>query len=343
MQVVLSMLLAAWQVLVLMAPYLLLGFVAASVVSLGMSPAWVRRHMGGRGLWQVVKATLFGIPLPLCSCGVLPVAFSLRRQGAGRGATVAFLAVTPQTGVDSIWVTYGVLGPVVACWRVGAALFSGLLTGALVTWAYPRDPPEPAAPESAAGAPVPIWRQALRQGFMTLPQNLAKPLLLGVLLAGVLTVLVPSGALAGHLAGGWAAYGMALLAGIPLYVCSSASIPLAASFVHMGASPGAAMAFLIAGPATNTAMLLVLWTRIGRVGTALYLLSIAVTALGAGWALDLFFPGVLASVPLLDAACSACATSGWHVAAAVVLMGLLLPGLLPERADPVDEEKPASR
>jgi len=333
MHVVLSMLLSAWQVLLLMAPYLLLGLAVASLVSLGISPARVRRHMGGRGLWQVAKATLFGIPLPLCSCGVLPVAFSLRRHGAGRGATVGFLAATPQTGADSILATYGVLGPVVACFRVAAAIVSGLLAGGLVTLAYPHDQPEPPEADDSGSAPQPAWRRALRQGFVVLPRDMARPLLLGVLASGVLTVLVPVGFLEGRLPGGWAAYGMALLAGIPLYVCSTASIPLAASFVQMGASPGAAMAFLIAGPATNLSLVLTMWARIGRLGTVLYLLSIATTAVGAGWVLDVFFPGMLASVPQLTAACSACTASGWHVAATVILLFLLAPGLLPAREE----------
>ncbi|MFZ4396136.1 MAG: permease [Kiritimatiellia bacterium] len=331
MDSLLHILLATWQVLVLMAPYLLLGFAVAGVVSVLLSPDWVRRHMGGRGLWQVVKAALVGVPLPLCSCGVLPVALSLRQQGASRGAVASFLASTPQTGVDSILATYVVLGPVVSVFRVAAAFVSGLLAGGLVTAAYPREQLAGATEDTPCACQppvrVPAWKRILRTGFVTLPRDMARPLLLGVLVSGGLTVLVPAGFFQGHLPPGWQGYGLALLVGIPLYVCSTASIPLAASFVYMGASPGAAMVFLIAGPATNAAMLVAMWSRIGKAGTGLYLLAIVVTAIASGWLLDVFFPAALAAVPALGERCAACASQGWGGAAAVVLLIMLAPGL----------------
>ena len=118
-----------WETVVAMAPYLLLGFLIAGILSVLVSAAFVDRHLGGRGFWPVVKACLFGIPLPLCSCGVIPVAASIRRHGASRGATVAFLLSTPQTGVDSILVTHSLLGPVFAVFRPLVALVTGLLGG----------------------------------------------------------------------------------------------------------------------------------------------------------------------------------------------------------------------
>jgi uncharacterized membrane protein YraQ (UPF0718 family) len=336
MQTMVRIFVATWQVLVLMAPYLLLGFAIAGMISALLSPAWVRRHMGGRGLWQVVKAALIGVPMPLCSCGVLPVALSLRRHGAGRGAVASFLASTPQTGVDSILATYGLLGPVVSIFRVAAALVSGLLAGGLVTAAYPREDAAAAEEEASAGdraAQPAAWKRMLRHGFVTLPRDVARPLLLGVLVSGILSALVPVGALEGYLHPGWGAYGLALLVGIPMYVCSTASIPMAASLVHMGASPGAAMVFLIAGPATNAAMLAAMWSRLGRLGTCLYLAAIVVTALAAGWILDVSFPAALAAVPALTERCAACAADWWGIIAAVVLLALLVPGLPPEKEE----------
>lgn len=328
---------ATWQVWTLMAPYLLLGFVAAGLLTVVLSPAWVRRHMGGRGLWQVVKASLLGVPLPLCSCGVLPVAFSLRSQGASKGATVSFLASTPQTGVDSVIATYAVLGPIVTLFRVVAAFVSGVLAGALVVAAYPQSQSEtPATPDEAGpGAdPVkPAWQRMLRLGLITLPRDVARPLLLGVLISGLLTAWVPADFFNGRLPPGWGAYVMALLVGIPLYVCSTASIPLAASFIFMGAPPGAAMTFLIAGPATNAATVAVMWSRIGKLGTILYLLAIAATAVAAGWLLDAFFPGASAAIPRLSDQCQACAGSWWGVTAGILLLALVLPGLRPNADD----------
>ena len=328
-----NILFSSWEVLVLMAPYLLLGFAMAAVVSVLLSPAWVRRHMGGTGLWQVVKATLAGIPLPLCSCGVLPVALSLRQHGAGRGAVAGFLASTPQTGVDSILATYAVLGPVVTVFRVVAAFVSGVLAGGLVSAAYPHEAPAPA--EEPSGEPStprpPVWRRMVRHGLVTLPRDVARPLLFGVLVSGVLTALIPAGFFEGHLPPGWRAYGMALLVGVPLYVCSTGSIPMAASFIHMGVSPGAAMVFLISGPATNASMIAAMWTRLGKAGTCLYLLAIAATAVGAGWLLDRFFSTAMAKVPVLGEKCAACASNGWGIAAAIVLLVLLAPGLWPAK------------
>src|SRR5512136_424986 len=115
-----------------MAPYLLFGFLMAGILSVAISPETVERHFGGRGIRPVIKAAVFGVPLPLCSCGVIPVSASLRKHGASRGATTAFLISTPQTGVDSILVTYSLLGGVVAVFRPLAALISGIIGGALV-------------------------------------------------------------------------------------------------------------------------------------------------------------------------------------------------------------------
>lgn len=338
MNFLVRLLTACWEVWVAMAPYLLLGFAMAGLVSVGLSADWVRRHMGGRGLWQVIKASLLGVPLPLCSCGVLPVALSLRRQGASKGATVSFLASTPQTGVDSIVATYALLGPVVTVFRVVTAFMSGILAGGLVVAATRRDPVAPeinvAEGRTLQGALVPAWRRMISVGLVTLPRDVARPLLLGVLLSGLLTVVVPPDAMGKGFLPGWGSYLAALAIGIPLYVCSTASIPLAASFIFLGASPGAAMVFLIAGPATNASTIAVMWTQIGRLSTALYLGAIAFTAVFAGWMLDSFFAGAASAVPRLSERCSACGSTWWGLAAAGVLLILISPGLLPER----DEE-----
>ena len=138
MELVQSILVASWSMLVEMAPYLLLGFTVAGLLSVLISPRLVERHLGNRGLGQVFKASLFGVPLPLCSCGVIPVGASLRQHGAGKGATTAFMLSTPQTGVDSIAVTYALLGPFLAVVRPIAALLTGFLGGSLV-YAFDRN------------------------------------------------------------------------------------------------------------------------------------------------------------------------------------------------------------
>ncbi len=333
----------------MMAPYLLLGFAVAGALSVVLTPERVSRHLGGRGVWQVVKAALLGVPLPLCSCGVLPLAFSLRRAGAGKGATVSFLASTPQTGVDSVMLTWSLLGPVFAAARVVTAFASGVLAGVLSDRfcadeaAAGNNRPGgrcgcSCAPEIGKTATVtgnagqmPMWLRALRHGFVTLPRDMSRPLLLGVLVSAIVTALVPDSFFAGHMPPGLASYALALLVGIPVYVCSSSSVPIAAGFIHMGVSPGAAMVFLVSGPATNAAAITAMWRQIGKAGTFFYLASLAVSAVCAGAVLDVFFEGLRASVPAVQAACghghSHGGASFWPAAAAWLLLALIVPGL----------------
>lgn len=311
---------ASWAVLTEMAPYLLLGFFFAGVLSVLISAEWVERHLGGRGIGQVFKASLFGVPLPLCSCGVLPVAAGLRRQGASRGATTAFLLSTPQTGVDSIAVTYALLGPFLAVVRPLAALVTGVLGGGLVhgfsergaSDTTPEATPAPASACALEGCcdDEPSHRHgamdALRYGFVTLPRDIGKALLVGVALSGVITALIAPDTLSRVLGGGIVPLLAAMAIGIPLYVCATASTPIAASLIVAGLSPGAALVFLITGPATNTAAITTLWKVIGRRSTIIYLVTVAVAALATGLAVDAvigsgFVPST-AIVPVLEGA-----------------------------------------
>jgi uncharacterized membrane protein YraQ (UPF0718 family) len=336
--------LAVVGVILLMAPYLLLGFAIAALLSFFFTPAWVRRNLGRPGLLQVVKASLIGVPLPLCSCGVLPLAFSLRKSGASKGATVSFLVSTPQTGADCLMLTYSLLGPVMAFFLLGVAFFSGILSGWLTDWMCRNEPVEVPVQEAShpcccegngvqASSPVQERTgedarspsRALRNGFITLPRDMARPLLLGVLVSGLVTALVPQGYLSNYLAPGPLSYLLALSIGIPMYVCSASAVPIAAMLIHAGVSPGAAMVFLIAGPATNTAALFTLWNQIGRRATFAYLATICVVALLSGFMLDLLFTVVVPALPHLHE--HGAVVSHWQWAASFALLILLLPGL----------------
>jgi uncharacterized protein len=336
--------LAVVGVVLLMAPYLLLGFAVAALLSYFFTPAWVRRHLGRPGLLQVVKASLIGVPLPLCSCGVLPLAFSLRKSGASKGATVSFLVSTPQTGADCLMLTYSLLGPVMAFFLLGVAFFSGLLSGWLTdllcrnetsekTVEAPcttccceeKEETEDSQDHEQTGEDACSPSGALRNGFVTLPRDMARPLLLGVLVSGLVTALVPEGYLSNYLAPGPLSYLLALSIGIPMYVCSASSVPIAAMLIHAGVSPGAAMVFLIAGPATNTAAVFALWTQIGRRATIAYLVTICGVALVSGIVLDLLFTVVVPALPHLHEHGSG--VSPWQWLASGVLLLLLLPGL----------------
>ena len=291
MELLQNILFEIWYVTVAMAPYLLFGFLAAGVLSQLISREFVRRHLGGGGLGGPIKAALVGVPMPICSCGVIPLAAALRKQGASRGATASFLASTPQTGVDSLMVTYALLGWVFAVVRALAAFLSGIICGTAVAAASPKDEPEAPEENPAPAAPAaPIWIRMLRHGFVTLPRDIAKALLVGILISGLISALVPDDFFAASLGDSPLGMLLMLVIGIPLYVCSSASVPIALAFIKAGLSPGAALVFLITGPATNAATLTTLWGIIGKRQLMVFLGTLALCALAAGFIMNRVAP-----------------------------------------------------
>lgn len=310
-----------------MAPYLLFGFAVAGAISAFLTPATVERHLGGRGIWPVIKASLLGVPLPLCSCGVIPVAASLREHGAGKGATLSFLISTPQTGVDSISVTYSLLGPVFALFRPVAAFATGILGGAIADKLDPDVDPSPRPPAACkdgtcCGQPGLGSRtlRALRHGFLTLPADIAAPMSAGILIAGTVSALVPDDFFASYLGTGILPMLVMLAISIPVYVCASASVPIAAAMILKGLSPGAALVFLIAGPATNAATIATLWKTLGRRSVAVYLLTVGSAALICGSLMDMVNKTSLPeSAPADSLHCQAQLGIASHVAAALLI------------------------
>jgi uncharacterized membrane protein YraQ (UPF0718 family) len=284
-----------WHTIGDMSPYLLFGFLIAGILSVVVSKAFVQRHLGGRGLWPVIKASALGVPLPLCSCSVIPVSMSLRKQGASREATLAFLLSTPQTGVDSIFVTYSLLGPIFAVVRPVVALVTGLIGGVLtrlVTANTPDDIPEETPSTGCCCAnktEVPKTNPVLamlKHGFVTLPTDIGKPMLMGLVVAAMLAVFVPGDFFATYLGSGLLPMVVMMIVGIPMYVCATASVPIAAALILKGITPGAALVFLMAGPATNAAGLATVWKTLGRNTAITYLVTVALCALGSGLLLD---------------------------------------------------------
>ena len=331
-----------WLVILEMAPYLLFGFALAGLMSIWISPEWTERHLGGNGLGPVVKATLLGIPLPLCSCSVIPVVASMRRHGASRAAATAFLLSTPQTGVDSIAVTYALLGPIFAVFRPIAALITGALGGGLVLLfgrasSAEADLPPPCTDSCCSGdRTAPAWLRAAKYGFVTLPRDLAWPLLAGVAIAGAIAAAFPADSLHRHLGSGLLSILVLMAAGIPLYVCATASVPIAAGLIHLGASPGAALAFLIVGAATNPAAVTTVWKVLGHRTTVVYLVTIGLSAILCGLAFDGLSSGLVHFLPQVaaftPAACAGHTTEHfgpWSTFSAVVLMAVLLGSKLP--------------
>lgn len=325
-----SMMADFWATVLEMSPYLLFGFFVAGILSVLISQRLVERHLGGRGIWPLIKASLFGVPLPLCSCGVIPVSMSLSKHGASKGSTIAFLLSTPQTGVDSIFVTFSLLGPIFAVFRPLAAFATGIVGGSLVDLfgQGAQDNPRPAecSDECCAGGTVASRLvRGLKYGFVTLPRDIGKAMLLGLVIAAAISALVPDGYFAEKLGTGLFAMVVMMFLGIPVYVCATASVPVAAALMLKGLAPGAALVFLMTGPASNAAGLVTVWKTLGCRTAIVYLLSVAGCALLGGIVLD-FIAGDI-NVALVSGA-------GWMLPpvikyiSAVVLLAVLASAII---------------
>jgi len=285
-----------WDMIVQMSPYLLFGFLVAGVLRVLIPASTVERHLGRPGFLSILKASLFGVPLPLCSCGVIPVSMSLYKHGASRGATVSFLISTPQTGMDNIFIIYSLLGPVFAIFSPIVALISGLFGGTLVSVFDTQ--PRPQHQASKGGDCNPIRKEnrilkALRYAFLILPADIGKAMFIGLVISALISITIPDDFFTAHLAAGGGILAMVIMMaiGIPMYVCSAASVPIAAVLIAKGLNPGAAMVFLMTGPATNAAAITTLWATLGRKTAILYLVSVIVCAFTAGMVLNMMFSG----------------------------------------------------
>lgn len=289
-----------WMVLAEMSPYLLFGFLVAGLLSALISQRIVERHLGGRGLWPLVKASVFGVPLPLCSCGVIPVSMSLHKHGASRGSTVSFLLSTPQTGVDSIFVTLSLLGPVFAIFRPLAAFATGIFGGAMVNIFGGRQEQEKEkCTDECCSIEVKTNKlvRGLRFGFVVLPRDIGRAMLIGLVIAAFISAVVPKDFFAQYLGTGIFAMVVMMVLGIPVYVCATASVPVAAALLAKGITPGAAIVFLMTGPATNAAAFVTIWKTLGARTAVTYIISVAACALASGILLDyVIFSGNFESV-----------------------------------------------
>ena len=286
-----------WDTVAEMSPYLLFGFFVAGALSVLVSQSFVERHLGGRGVWPLLKASVFGVPLPLCSCGVIPVSMSLHKHGASKGATVSFLLSTPQTGVDSIFVTLSLLGPVFAIFRPFAAFATGIVGGSLVDLLTHEQNGEDEPPKKCTDECCEVrgktgrFSRGMKYGFVTLPRDIGKAMLIGLAVAAFISAIVPDGYFAEKLGTGIFAMVVMMLLGIPVYVCATASVPVAAALIMKGLSPGAALVFLMTGPATNAASFATIWKTMGRRTALTYIATVAACALVSGILLDYFAAG----------------------------------------------------
>lgn len=287
-----------------MAPYLLLGFLVAGILYAFVPGKFYRNHLSRPGAWAVIKAALIGVPLPLCSCGVLPTAVSLRKNGASRAASASFLIATPQTGIDSIAATYSLLGPAFAIIRPVAALATAFVGGMLVgredkacedSCDMDVDTIDAPASDTFAGK----IRDALRYGFVEMIQNIGKWLMIGLVIAAAITVFVPDGFFTFFAGYPLLAMIAVVVVAVPMYVCSTGSIPIALSLMLKGLSPGAAFVLLMAGPAANFASIIIVGKSLGRKAAWIYLGTIVAGAIVIGMCIDYLMPREWFTMPMV--------------------------------------------
>lgn len=311
-----------------MSPYILLGFLIAGVMHAFIPQQTFARHLSGTGWKAVVKSALIGVPLPLCSCGVLPTAIAMRRNGASRAASTSFLVATPQTGVDSIAATWSLLGPAFAVIRPVAALTTAVAGGIAVGKGEENDnrdnvncdcsdqPSHTSCHDEHCGCSdvqasgdngnksfLEKTVGALRYGFVDLVGSIGSWLIAGLLIAALITVYVPADFFA--FMGTYPIVSMiaVLIVAIPMYVCATGSIPIAMSLMMKGLSPGTALVLLMAGPAANFASFTLISREMGRKAAVTYLLSIIAGAITFGLAIDYLMPSGWFPVTSAKAAC----------------------------------------
>ena len=319
-----------------MSPYILLGFFIAGVLHAFISRETFARHLSGNSLGTVVKAALIGVPLPLCSCGVLPTAIAMRRNGASRAASSAFLISTPQTGVDSIAATWSLLGPAFAILRPVAALVTAVFGGVAVgsterdSKGYESCGMAPKASEESPSTFIGKIVASLRYGFIDLVGSIGLWLTIGLVIAALITVYVPADFFT--VLGNRPIVSMviALIVAIPMYVCATGSIPIALSLILKGLSPGTAFVLLMAGPAANFASFTLISREMGRRAATVYLGSIIVGAMAMGLAIDYLMPSHWFSIGDGAAMHGAChhEFSSFSTICSAILAGLLVFSLI---------------
>ena len=265
-------------------PYLLLGMVFSGLLHVFLGKEVISRHLGKGNILSVIKATLLGIPLPVCSCGVIPLASSLRKDGAHKSSVLSFLVSTPTTGIDSFLATYSLLGPLFAIFRPLGALVSGVIVGGVD---YVFGGRKEKLQEMPKHKHIKIshsfkFGEFLRFSFLEIPNDIGKWLLVGVFFGGLIAAALPDKIFSQYLSFPLDIL-VALIVSVPLYVCATGSIPIAAALIYKGLSPGAALVFLIAGPATNAITLSFVRAKLGKKSFYVYLGSIVGVAVGLGF------------------------------------------------------------
>ncbi|MDM5271715.1 SO_0444 family Cu/Zn efflux transporter [Sulfurovum sp. zt1-1] len=279
--------------------YILIGLLIAGIMKQLIPDDFISSHLGENKSASVIKATIFGIPMPVCSCSVIPLAKSLQKEGASKGAVQSFLISTPITGVDSILATYSFFGWFFTLYRVVTSVIIAIITGILQNFMDNKESvkAEESTCCSSCGCHANTVeekkgfssKEALKYAYVTLFGDIYKALLIGLIFGGVFTTFIPKEILEPLFEYQFLTYFAVLVIAMPLYVCATASLPIAAAFMLSGMSGGAAFVFLSAGPATNTVTMGVVAQMFGKKALILYLGSIASFSILFGYLFDTFF------------------------------------------------------
>lgn len=277
-----------------MSPYLLLGFFIAGILNELFKGSKFKKFIGGNNFSSVLNASLLGVPLPLCSCGVIPTGVSLHKSGASKGAAVSFMISTPQTGVDSILVTWSLMGLPFALLRPLIALVTGVAGGVLTNMIEKKTPVlETAEKKIENGVERSLFqkfRSAMKYAFVDFLDDIAFWLFIGLIIAAMISLIIPEDFFVTYVGNNYLSMLIVLAASVPLYVCATSSVPIAVALMLKGLNPGAALVFLMAGPATNAATIMVLGKTLGKKSLFAYLFSIITGALLFGIIIDNFLP-----------------------------------------------------
>lgn len=295
-----------------MAIYILFGLAFAGILHELVPETIVTKHLGNENIWSVIKSTIFGIPLPVCSCGVIPLATSIKKSGASKGATLSFLISTPITGVDSILATYGIFGWIFTIYRVITSMIIAMVSG-ILTNIFDKEVEKPKAKFSAFSASPIVqeevksccssgsscstetssggfsFKRSFKYAFGTLLSDIAKPLFWGLVIGALITIAIPQNLSEVLIEYSWISYLIVIAIAVPMYVCATASLPIAAALMLSGVSAGAAFVFLSAGPATNTVTIGVVKKMLGTKSLYIYLGSIVIGSVLFGLGLDYVF------------------------------------------------------
>ena len=325
-----------------MAPYILFGLIFAGFLHELVPDTIVKNHLGKDSIGSVVKATIFGIPLPVCSCGVIPLAAGIKKSGASNGATLSFLISTPITGIDSILATYGMFGWVFTIYRIISSMIISMIAG-ILTNLYGKEALQEQQSQEQESCESGSCCSTSKQGnfitraftyaFGTLLKDIASPLLVGLVVGALITVAVPENLSEILVEYNWLSYIIVILIAVPMYVCATASLPIAAGLMLAGVSPGAAFVFLSAGPATNTVTIGVVKKMLGSSALAIYLSTIVIGSTLFGFGLDYLLNDVsVKELVHMDESASLLAWASTAILWAFVLFYIVTPYFFKEKS-----------